>query len=54
VEVGAPERLFQTSWTGFMPYGVLPDGSLIANVPMQGARVEPIVVMLNWQSLLDR
>ena len=54
LEAGTPERLFQTNLTGYSPYDVMPDGSFIANTLPQGARAAPTVVMLNWQSRLDR
>ena len=53
-EVGTPTRLFQTSFRSYVPYDVMPDGNFIVNalVDPSGAETMPIVVMLNWQSLL--
>ena len=55
-EVGTPMRLFQTSFRGYVPYDVMPDGNFITNTlaDPRGGDVTPIVVMLNWQSLLRR
>lgn len=56
LEVGTPEELFPTRWSGFFSYVVMPDGTFIAQRPIElpPEATPPLVVMLNWQSVLQR